>query len=407
MKRLWKDIELPVGVHVYEGTNKNTIEIIFTFHNKTQHITLTDQEFDIVNAESILEAGRMVNKIKKQIKNKEFRFEAWFPKLVARKQYTLPIRDRILFEHFIKEFFVDQQPAKNKLIRSPSTLNGYFKITNQLARKFKGLYLDEISPAVIKAWVISMEGHVRKKTVRNLYSIFSSSLARAKNANLIKANPMLEVDLKDLLRNWDVTSRANKAFDKDELEKIMSFADTHQFALFTFWAETGLRTSELIALNWADVDFVNKRVDIYKSIVVGISRVDLDENHNWKKYEVKTFEKAPKTEAGDRYIHLSENALLALRKQQQLTNYSDSEPVFINPRTGARWRSDKPIRNYWYRLMNNAGIAVQNPYQFRHTFCVRSVENKVDHITIQSEMGHANMGSIVKNYAKPSKKKKI
>lgn len=406
MKRYWQDIELPMGVHIREGIYKTSIEIAFTFQNKIQNIILTDSEFDVVNTESILEAGRIVTKIKKQIKNNEFKFDAWFPKYMAKRQYSILPGERILFEHFIKEFFVNQQPSKNKLTRSPSTLNGYFKITNQLARVFKGLYLDEITPETIKSWIISMEGRVRKKTVRNLYSVFSASLARARNSNLITFNPVNDVDLKDLLRNWDVTKRGNKAFDKDELNKIMSFADENQYILFTFWVETGLRTSELIALNWEDIDFENKRVDIHKSAVLGISRVDLDENHNWTDYKVTTFLKKPKTEAGDRYVHLSETAISVLRRQQKLVNCNELLPVFLNPRTEQRWTSDKPIRRYWYQLMEKANVTVQNPYQFRHTFCVRSVENKVDAATIQAEMGHSDMSSIINNYAKPAKKKK-
>ena len=407
MKRYWKDIELPVGVYIHEGINKTSIGIIFTFQNKLHNIILTDSEFEIVNADTILEAGRIVTKIKKQIKNNEFRFEAWFPNLVAKRQYSILPGGRILFEHFIKEFFVNQQPSKNKLSRSPSTLNGYFKITNQLARVFKGLYLDEITPDVIKSWIISMEGSVSKKTVRNLYSLFSAALARARNSNLIHRNPINDVDLKDLLRNWDITKRGNRAFDKDELNKIMSFADEDQFILFTFWVETGLRTSELIALNWEDIDFTNERVDIYKSAVLGISRVDLDENHNWTEYKVKTFLKKPKTEAGDRYVHLSETALSVLKQQQDIVDNSALSPVFLNPRTGKRWSSDKPIRRYWYQLMEKADLTTQNPYQFRHTFCVRQVESKVDAATIQSQMGHSDMSSIINNYAKPAKKKKL
>lgn len=406
MKRYWNEIELPMGVHIREGTYKISIEIAFIFQNKIHNIILTDSEFEVVNEASILEAGRIVTKIKKQIKNNEFKFDAWFPKYTAKKQYSVLPGDRILFEYFIKEFFVNQQPAKNKLTRSPSTLNGYFKITNQLARVFKGLYLDEITPEVIKSWIISMEGRVRKKTVRNLYSVFSASMARARNANLIYRNPINEVDLKDLLRNWDVTKRGNRAFDKDELNKIMSFADENQSILFTFWVETGLRTSELIALNWEDIDFESKRVDIHKSAVLGISRVELDENHNWTEYQVKPFLKKPKTEAGDRYVNLSDTAISVLKRQQKLVICDGLSPVFLNPRTEERWTSDKPIRRYWYKLMEKAGVTTQNPYQFRHTFCVRQVENKVDNATIQAEMGHSDMSSIINNYAKPAKKKK-
>ena len=65
---------------------------------------------------------------------------------------------------------------------------------------------------------------------------------------------------------------------------------------FTFW--TGLRTSELIALRWDDVDLVNRTLTIRLA-------------------KVRKREKAPKTNAGRRTVTLLQPAYEALQAQRQ------------------------------------------------------------------------------------------
>jgi integrase len=96
----------------------------------------------------------------------------------------------------------------------------------------------------------------------------------------------------------------------------------HQFA---FW--TGLRTSELIALDWSDIDWIRGVVVVTRALTQG-----MDEP-----------EEGTKTDAGRREVKLLPSALHALAAQKALTFFKGAE-IFQNPRTGERWTGDKCIR---------------------------------------------------------------
>ena len=92
------------------------------------------------------------------------------------------------------------------------------------------------------------------KTMANIQSVLRKALDDAIEDELIEVNP---------LARWcysKVEAPQSKddidPFTKEEQAAILAHATGHGRNLlqFAFW--TGLRTSELVALDWADVDFV-------------------------------------------------------------------------------------------------------------------------------------------------------
>lgn len=420
MKRYWKDLELPIGVSVYDGKNTQYIVVSFQYNGRKREEKFVDDAYSKINAEYIAEAGRAVAKIKREIKAGTFIFESWFPhsrtldkKRNLRKLSLPQIGRPIKFADFVELFLPVLLPAPKKKERSASTLYGYLKIGRQLGKYFANYNIDEIGVDEIESWIASLEGTVVKATLRKRWSIFQMILSGAKAKKYIKSNPAKEVEFEFLVINWLSKQEKTCAFDELELKHIMSFANDLELALFTFWAETGLRTSEIICLNWSDVLWEECKLDINKAKVVGIRDIEQDNTGKIIKYKVAPIIKETKSNAGDRYVPLSEAAIQMLRLQQRLVPHEDNDPIFVNPNTKLAWYSDKPIRGYWYRLLNRAGIDNSkdklNPYKFRNTFCVREIKNNVDLLTIKDKMGHADLSPVINNYgnAAPTKKRRM
>jgi integrase len=117
-------------------------------------------------------------------------------------------------------------------------------------------------------------------------------LADAHADGLIERNPM------DRVRNLTVRTEEPAPFTPDERNAILAACvepqNRHLFQ-FAFW--TGLRTSELIALEWQDVDWRR-----------GVVRV--------RRASVRKHVKPPKTRAGERDVMLLPPALEALQAQR-------------------------------------------------------------------------------------------
>ncbi|MBX9811254.1 MAG: site-specific integrase [Burkholderiales bacterium] len=164
-------------------------------------------------------------------------------------------------------------------------------------------------------------------------------------------------------------------------EKLLSSCTGQIRNLFQFAIWTGLRTSELIALEWGDIDW-NR----------GIARI--------RRASVRKQIKVPKTQAGERDIKLLAGALAALQDQKAYT-YLQAKQVFFNPRTNSHWETDGQIRKTaWQPAVRRAGILERNPYQTRHMFASLCLTAGEDIAWVARQLGHKTIAMVLKRYAR-------
>ena len=158
-------------------------------------------------------------------------------------------------------------------------------------------------------------------------------------------------------------------FDKDEIQAIVDAAHDEQIKhLFQFAFFTGLRTSELIALEWDDIDWINGVVHVVRAVV-------------------KKRVKGTKTEAGERDVLLLPPALVALKGQKPYT-FMIGKRVFHNPRTNQPWETDHQIRRTaWIYALKKAGVRYRNPYQTRHTYASMMLSGGENMMWVATQMG--------------------
>lgn len=177
-------------------------------------------------------------------------------------------------------------------------------------------------------------------------------------------------------------------FTQDEVTILLSYARFDEKPLVQFWLETGLRTGELLALTYAQVDTCSKLLTINANIVTGIV--------NGK---VQPVTKQPKTAAGIRTVTLSNKALEAIKAQHAL--YGNSERIWINPSTGRPWTTESQLRKtLWSPLLKRASIGYRNPYQCRHTYASTLLTAGAKPFWLATQMGHVDGEMVFKIYGK-------
>src|SRR5262249_53214515 len=148
------------------------------------------------------------------------------------------------------------------------------------------------------------------------------------------------------------------------------------FAFFT-----GLRTGELIALEWGDIDWIKGQAYVKRSFVEG---------------EIKP----TKTKAGKREVLLLPPALEALKAQKPFT-FMVGKNVFHTPFSNKPWSSPFQIRHSgWLPILRRAGVRYRNPYQTRHTYASMMLSNGENIMWVAKQMGHANIEMVIKTYGK-------
>ena len=255
-----------------------------------------------------------------------------------------------------------------------STLRDYQSaIDHHLKPAFGDRLLTELSLSEIKAWIGGLS--ISAKRINNVLVPLRGVLSDAFLDELIDRNPAARI--KNLPHRFEDPD----PLDPADIVKLLDACQGQVRNLFQFAIWTGLRTSELIALEWGDVDW-NRR----------IARV--------RRASVRKQIKVPKTLAGERDVKLLPGAIEALEAQKAHSFLAGGQ-IFLNPRTGKPWETDQQIRKTaWQPAIRRSGIRGQNPYQTRHTFASLCLTVGEDIAWVARQLGHKSMAMTLKRYAR-------
>ncbi|MER0215700.1 MAG: site-specific integrase [Nitrosomonas sp.] len=298
-----------------------------------------------------------------------FDYSKHFPYSKKAKEFRKNRPDR----YTIREGLIDWlQRAQSRC--QPSTLRDYESaIYHHLIPTFGDLTIEELTALKIKEWRAELPCSNKRKNnilipLRQLYD-------EMYHDEIITKNPL------DHVKNLPIHTREPKPFTADEVANILNelAGQERNLIQFAFW--TGLRTSELIALRWQDVDIEQNCIHV---------RVANVRNHL----------KGTKTKSGERTVTLQPQAREALLSQKNYTE-KQKETVFHNPRHDKPWKDDQAIRKtVWIPALERAGIKYRNPYQTRHTFASTMLSRGEHHMQVAEEMGHKDWGQIRKSYGR-------
>lgn len=255
-----------------------------------------------------------------------------------------------------------------------STLKGYRSaIEFYLKPNFGHIRLVDLTSATIKSWMggLTISGKRINNVLIPLRTIFADAFAD----ELIDKNPMIRV------KNLPVKTDEPHPLTPSEIDAILNELTQQgkNFIQFAIWS--GLRTSELIALEWGDIDFRAGLVRVRRAIV----------NKNSKQ---------PKTKAGERDVKLLPPALEALLNQKQFTFLAGGR-VFNNPITNKPWETDAQIRRtLWISALKKAGVIYRTPYQTRHTYASMMLSAGEEPMWVAAQMGHKDWGMIRRVYGR-------
>lgn len=215
--------------------------------------------------------------------------------------------------------------------------------------------------------------------LRPLRPIFN----RAKKRNLIKLNPMDEIDKDVYLTTSISTDYEVKPFTLNEIQKILENCkhdSVRNLIKFGFW--TGLRIGELFALQWSDIDFNRELISVTKS----------SSTHG--------LIKDPKTKSGIRDLEMTPQAKDALQDQFKITGRDPDGRVFKSPVHNRPWVKPCAFAKYWKEALNTAKIAYRNPYQMRHTFISYMLSIGNNPMILYRMVGHSNPSIMYSKYAR-------
>lgn len=251
----------------------------------------------------------------------------------------------------------------SKTNHSPNTQKRYRAIVDHFQR-FLSNYpfitkMSQLNPKIFEDFKrFRFEEEAENRTINMELKTLRSIFNLAKNWGYTKENPT------DGIRMLKITNHITPRFlSEGEIKKLLDNCDGWLYPIFYTFLNTGMRKSELLNLEWSDMDFDRRKI---------IIRV----KDNWR----------PKT--SEREIPINNGLFDLLKKHKETTKRGSY--VFHN-KEGIRIAENR-LRKRLMALTKRCGFPdVTKLHTLRHTFASHLVMKGVDLPTVKKLMGHSKI----------------
>lgn len=282
----------------------------------------------------------------------------YFPEFRNQTHSTVPI-----FSEVAQKYLDTTGVSVNTRNEYKNTLNRYWM--PDLAPK----PINEILPSELKT-ILAGIAWSSPKTRNNAVSVLRQVFEVAYDDEVIDYNPADRIKpAKHQKTPPDPFTEAESARIISEMYKRFQGKEAVYAAYFEFAFWTGMRTSEMMALTWDDIDWYSKTVRVCKAQTKG----RLND-------QTKT--------AKIRDVMLTDQALHALDVMKPLT-YLGQSHVFKSPRTGESWKTDKSPRAPFEQTLRKLGIRKRKAYNTRHTYATIMLMRGINPAFAASQLGHS------------------
>jgi integrase len=281
----------------------------------------------------------------------------------------------------VDEFVVDSFEIHKTKRKHFTKINYERNYRLHIQPTFGSRKIDTILPSELGIWQNKLLEKLSPKTVNSIRVIFHTIFKDALKDDLISRNPISLVDAipKD-------KSKKINPFSIKEINMILNKIPPKMKAYFAIGFYTGMRTGEIIALKWENIDFTERKIKVRKAIRQGR-------------------EDTPKTEYSIRNIDIIDVLLPYLEYHRDIKR-DDAVYLFETYKNEPYTTGDKIASHYWKPTLKDLGIDYRIQYQMRHTFASQMISNGEDILWVSDMLGHKDSTTTLEKYARYIKQEK-
>lgn len=304
----------------------------------------------------------------------------------------------------VDEWFKTWMKEYKEGVVKPSTCNLYYTYYDLYIKETLGKKnLQDLKSIHIQKMYneLARQG-LKENTVKKVDTIMSGMLRQAVRNEILIKNPCDAVEIPK------TEKREKQILTADQQRELLVFVSNSNkwrkyTTLFTVALGTGMRIGELLALNWSDIDFNNKTININKTL-------QYLKNSKTKKYECVM--QTPKTKTSKRVIPLLDSLAFLLRKHRK-------EQQLLKVRLGDKWQPiekddfknlvfttefGRPFDRCAINRAINSIVKDMNkernesnlfpnftPHSLRHSFATRCFEQGIPPKVVQGYLGHSTI----------------
>lgn len=260
---------------------------------------------------------------------------------------------------------------------APNSLKSLKPAVERAIDELGDIPVKEITARHINTFIrdFARQGRAQKTVITQLQAV-RQILNYAVNNDELQYNVAVSISIP---KNLPKTKR--ECPEQKIIEKIKTNTDV-PFSLFALFAlYTGMRRGEILALQYSDIDFKEKQINVSKSV-----------------YHIsdKAYIKKPKTSAGIRKV------VLLPQLEKLIPKMSNNDYIFND---NGKLITNRRFITLWSHYTNALNINI-TPHQLRHSYATRLYELGIDEKSAQDLLGHADIQTTKNIYTHISEQKR-
>lgn len=294
------------------------------------------------------------------------------------------------------KFYAVYWLKKKKFEIKKSTYCNYANLLkNNIIPVLGDVKFNELNGDVLQFFIYKAQGEnsLSEKTTKDCLGIIKQIIADGQEEGIIPKFVYSKRKLK--YKKQDLIGNTKKAYTEEEYKKIINeiLKDIDYKRLgILLGLFTGMRIGELCALQFKDIDFNNKLINVTKTLQ---RTYNPTEDINPSKIQITS----TKTASSTRTIPITEEIKRILEKMDT------GENNYIL--TGkSKYTEPRSFRRSYQNFMKSIGIEPLKFHSLRHTFASINIENGNDIKTISEILGHSDIDTTLKIYTHTTEKQK-
>ena len=289
----------------------------------------------------------------------------------------------------LQRYFKTFERAYRATLKPTTWLSYETSMRVHVLPKFGQLCLDELTRIKMKEFVAELvEKGLARDSIRLILAVLGIIYNQAIEDKIVSENPTKR--LGTFYRQAPV--RHEEITPLTEEESLLFLGTTlkyepKRYPLFLCALHTGMRSGEVAGIQWPDVDWHGKFLEVRRQVVRGLVM-------------------SLKTKKGRRRVDLSDDLLEALsnlrrRMQEEAMRKGKNEIpewIFANSRGSFLAMDNVKSRNF-KRVLRKAGIRDIRFHDLRHTFASQLLCNGANILYVSQQLGHANPQITMKIYS--------
>ena len=286
-----------------------------------------------------------------------------------------------LMETIVKNKFDTNQISESQYKRVQDTQKSIFKgeVVNKL--------IENINADEIQRYINTFNGY-SDSTIKKVIGQFRQAFKYAFDRGYIMRNPMAQVIRPKSVKPEKIV----RAMTLDEENKFVNYLQTKNIDECPYKNEyliqlfMGLRVGECLALDVRDIDLMNRKIYVHKTLTSGRGE------------EVK-MSNSPKTKAGNRYLPIPDSLYPYIVEQMRYceTQEDNEEKLLFKPPQN-KYTDSRNVNRALGKILDELEIEHMGTHSLRHTYATRAIEAGVTPVVLQKLMGHTDVSITLNTY---------